>query len=311
MASPATDRPAASAADAWLHTIAAGSIAVAIAVLVIKYVAYRVTGSAALYSDALESIVNVLTAIAALVAVRVGSRPPDQSHPFGHHKVEFISAVLEGVMIVVAAILIFREAWDAYLHPRTFDQPVLGLAINGVATLLNAVWSSFLISRGRAWRSPALVADGWHLLTDVATSFGVLLGLVLATVSGWMILDPLLAALVAAHILYAGWEITRHSMGGLMDEAATPEIQSRIREAIRASGDGALEAHDIRTRNAGRATFVEFHLVVPGTMSVAEAHVICDRLEETIESQIEGAEVIIHVEPDHKAKSKGAVDLRP
>lgn len=309
MANTTSNRNAAHPAASRISAIAAGSIAVALTVLVTKYIAYMVTGSAALYSDALESIVNVLTAIAALVAVRVSARPPDHDHPFGHHKVEYLSAVIEGVMIVIAAILIFREAWDAYQHPRNLDQPMLGLSINGFATLLNAGWSWLLITRGRAWRSPALTADGWHLLTDVATSFGVFAGLVLATITGWRILDPLLAAFVAAHILYAGWEIMRHSMGGLMDEAATPEIQQRIRDAILTGGGGALQAHDIRTRNAGRVTFIEFHLVVPGTMSVADAHLICDRLEATIESQIDGAEVVIHVEPEHKAKTKDVVNL--
>lgn len=310
MASTAPVKSTSRPSDDRIAAVAAGSIVVAVVVLVTKYFAFMVTGSAALYSDALESIVNVLTAVAALVAVKVSARPPDTNHPFGHHKVEYVSAVVEGAMIVIAAILIFREAWDAFQHPRALDQPVRGLAINGLATLLNATWSWFLISRGRAWRSPALAADGWHLLTDVATSLGVLAGLVLATLTGWQILDPLLAALVAAHILYAGWEITRQSMGGLLDEAAPPEIQDRIRATIRSSGVGALQAHDIRTRNAGRATFIEFHLVVPGSMTVADAHVICDRLEEAIEAEIEGADVAIHVEPEHKAKSKDALNLK-
>ncbi len=295
--------------ERYLALIATGSIAVAIAVLVIKYIASQITGSAALYSDALESIVNVLTAIAALVAVKISARPPDKSHNFGHHKIEYVSAVVEGVMIVIAAILILREAWDAYQHPRTLVEAPLGLTLNGLATALNAVWSWFLISRGKAWRSPALVADGWHLLTDVATSVGVLAGLILATLTGWHILDPLLAAFVALHILWAGWEITRQSMGGLLDEAAPVEIQARIRACIEANGGGALQAHDIRTRNAGRATFIEFHLVVPGAMTVAEAHVICDRLEEALEAGIAGAEVVIHVEPETKAKTKGALTL--
>jgi cation diffusion facilitator family transporter len=307
---PMTAHPTnAGVSDRRIAAVAAGSIAVAVAVLVIKYLAFQVTGSAALYSDALESIVNVLTAIAALVAVKISAMPPDKGHPFGHHKVEYISAIIEGAMIIVAALLIFREAWQAFLQPREFEQPSLGLTLNGLATMLNAGWSWFLISRGRAWRSPALVADGWHLFTDVATSLGVLAGLVLATVTGWKILDPLLAALVAAHILYAGWEITRQSMSGLLDEAATPAIQSRIQASIKSNGYGALQAHDIRTRSAGRVTFIEFHLVVPGAMSVADAHEICDRLEDAIEAEIDGAEVVIHVEPEYKAKSKGAVAI--
>lgn len=292
-----------------IGNLALASIAVAFGVMALKYVAYLLTGSVALYSDALESIVNVLTAVAALVAVRIGSQPPDRRHPFGHHKAEYFSAVLEGVLIIVAALLILREAWDAYLNPRTLEEPAAGLAFNGLATALNGAWSWFLITRGRAMRSPALVADGWHLLTDVATSVGVLVGLILATLTGWSMLDPLLAAFVAANILWAGFKIMSHSVGALMDESVSAEIEKRIREAIRSNGGGALQAHDIRTRIAGAATFIEFHLVVPGGMTVNEAHAICDRMEHALEAEIAGSDITIHVEPEYKAKSKGAVKL--
>lgn len=286
---------------------AAASILVAFAVMGIKYLAYLATGSVALYSDALESIVNVVTAVVALVAVQVSRRPADRRHQYGHHKAEFFSAVLEGVLIVVAALMILREAWDALVSPRALDQPLVGIMINSVATAMNAAWSWLLISRGKAWRSPALTADGWHLLTDVATSVGVLAGLALATATGWSILDPLLAAAVALNILYAGYHLTTRSMSGLMDEAVDGPIQARIREAIASNGDGALQVHDIRTRHAGRATFIEFHLVVPGDMKVSDAHAICDRLEDALRRAVDGAEIVIHVEPEHKAKSKGAV----
>ena len=292
-----------------ISQVAAASIAVAFAVMGLKYLAYLWTGSIALYSDALESIVNVVTAVAALVAVRISAQPPDRRHPFGHHKAEYFSAVLEGVLILVAALLIFREAWDAFRSPRSLYEPAAGLAINGLATVFNASWSWFLITRGKTWRSPALVADGWHLLTDVATSVGVLIGLILAALTGWAILDPLLATLVAGNILWAGTRIMSDSVSGLMDESVGSEIQVRIQEAIKANGGGALQAHDIRTRHAGAATFIEFHLVVPGAMNVDEAHAICDRIEAALEAEIAGADVSIHVEPDHKAKSKDAVPL--
>jgi cation diffusion facilitator family transporter len=292
-----------------ISKVAAASIAIAFAVMGLKYLAYLWTGSVALYSDALESIVNVMTGIAAFVAVRISAQPPDRRHPFGHHKAEYFSAVLEGVLIVVAAILILREAWDAVKTPRTLTEPAAGLAVNALASVLNGAWAAFLIRRGRMWRSPALVADGWHLFTDVATSVGVIVGLVLATVTGWSILDPLLAAVVAANILWAGGRIVSHSVSSLMDESVSSDIQARIREAIRSSGGGALQAHDIRTRHAGAATFIEFHLVVPGEMTVYEAHAICDRIEDALEAEIAGSDVLIHVEPEHKAKEKGAVAL--
>lgn len=291
--------------------LAAASIAVAAAVMAIKYVAYLITGSVALYSDALESIVNVMTAVVALLALHIGSRPPDKNHPFGHHKAEFFAAIFEGAMIIVAAILILTKAIPALQHGTTLEQPGTGLFVNAVAAGLNGAWAWLLISRGREWRSPALEADGWHLVADVVTSVGVIAGLVLAVATGWYILDPLLAAIVALNILWTGYKIARGSMSSLMDQAASPDIERRIRAAIAANGDGALEAHDIRTRQAGRALFIEFHLVVPGTMTVDDAHRICDRIEDALESEIEGSEVVIHVEPDYKAKSGtgGAVAL--
>lgn len=294
-----------------IHRAAMGSIGVALTVMGLKYAAYKATGSIALYSDALESIVNLVTAVAAFWAVKVSSLPADRNHPFGHHKAEYLSAVLEGALIIVAALLIFREVYGHLVSPQPLEATGLGLAFNGAATVLNGAWSYFLMSRGRRWRSPALIADGHHLLTDVLTSVGVIAGLALAYLTGAAILDALLALAVAVYILWSGYRITLSSMSGLMDEAAGSELQQRIRECIKSSGNGAIEAHDIRTRRAGRVTFIEFHLVVPGTMTVHESHQICDSIEDKIESAIEGTEVVIHVEPEHKAKvnARGAVKL--
>lgn len=289
--------------------VAAVSIAVALVVMGIKYLAYLKTGSVALYSDALESIVNVVTAIVALVTIRISLRPADRRHQFGHHKAEYFSAVLEGVLIVLAALLILREAYAALRMPRTLTEPATGMAISLVATLLNSAWASFLIVWGGRQRSPALVADGWHLATDVLTSAGVLVGLALATVTGWSILDPLLAAAVALNILWTGWRLTRQSVSSLMDEAVPTDTSRRIREVIAANAEGAIEVHDLRTRGAGRATFIEFHLVVPGDMTVTAAHRICDRLEAALAREIDDVEVLIHVEPEGEARPSGALIL--
>ena len=293
--------------EARTGRMAIASIVVACAVLGIKYLAYWTTGSVALYSDALESIVNVITAVVALIAVRISAKPADRQHQFGHHKADYFSAVIEGVLIIVAALLILHAAWDALQNPRTFTEPWLGLAISGLATAINAVWSWFLINNGRRWRSPALVADGWHLFSDVATSIGVVAGLALAVLTGWAFLDAALAALVAINILFAGWRVISSSVSGLMDEAVTSDISRRIRTLISESASGAIEAHDLRTRTAGRAIFIDFHLVVPGTMSVADAHRICDRIERALEAEIEGAEVVIHVEPEGEARHRGVL----
>jgi len=288
-----------------LKLAAVTSIVVAAVVLGLKYLAYRVTDSVALYSDALESIVNLITAAVALYAIHVSAQPADRRHQFGHHKAEYFSAVIEGVLIVVAALLILHEAYDALVRPRMLSEPARGLAINGLATAINAGWSYFLLTWGRRQRSPALVGDGWHLLTDVATSIGVIVGLALAMATGWQILDPALAALVAANILWAGWRLVRESVSGLMDEAVTAEVARHIRDVISSNAEGAIEAHDVKTRTAGRATFIEFHLVVPGSMTVAASHVICDRIEQALQAAVLDAQVLIHVEPEEEAKHTG------
>lgn len=290
-----------------LIRIAAGSILVSLVVLGLKVIAWQMTGSVALMSDALESLVNLATAVAALVAVRVAARPADANHPYGHHKAEFFSAILEGVLIILAALLILREAWGAWQAPRALDAPLSGLAVNLLAGVLNAVWCWVLLRRGRALRSPALVADGKHLLSDVVSSAGVLAGVLLAMVTGWAELDPALAALVALNILWSGWKVITASVSGLMDEALPDEIMARVREAISLQGEGAVEAHDLRTRAAGQATFIEFHLVVPGDRTVRDAHDMCDRIEAALKAQVPGAVVTIHVEPEHKAKHAGIV----
>jgi len=301
---PMTERLLQSSAKLKLAAI--GSIAVAVAVTALKFAAYWRTGSAALYSDALESIVNLVTALIALYAIHVALQPADRRHQFGHHKAEYFSAVIEGVLVVVAALLILHEAYDALLRPRTLREPAAGMGLNAAATIINAGWSAFLIRWGRKQRSPALIADGWHLRSDVATSAGVLAGLGLATLTGWQLLDPALAALVALYVLWTGWRLLRASVGGLMDEAVTAEAARRIREAIAANAAGAIEVHDVRTRLAGPVTFIEFHLVVPGGMTVAAAHDICDRLEAALSDALPGARALIHVEPEAEAKQKGA-----
>jgi cation diffusion facilitator family transporter len=292
-----------------VQIFATGSIAVGLVVLALKYLAYHLTGSVALLSDAIESIVNVATAAAALLAIRFAAQPPDANHPYGHHKAEYISAVVEGALIIVAALAIFHEAWSALFAPRIVDAPWIGLAMNGVATFINAVWCYVLITQGRKRKSPALAADGRHLFADVVSSAGVWVGVSLAVLTGYRILDPILAGLVGLNVLWAGWRVMKDSVGGLLDEAVPEEDLARIRAVIAANADGAIEAHDLRTRHAGRMTFVDFHLVVKGTMSVTEAHDICDRLERALKAEVQDALISIHVEPDDKAKHSGIVVL--
>jgi len=285
--------------------LAIGSIAVGALVLALKTLAWWMTGSVALLSDALESTVNLAAAFAALAAIRVAARPADDNHPFGHHKAEFFSAVLEGVLIIVAALFIFKEAYAGFFSPRVMERPFEGLAVNAVATLINGGWAFVLIRQGRRRKSPALVADGRHLWADVVTSGGVAVGVLLAITTGWWVLDPIMAALVAVNVLWSGFRLVREYLSGLMDEAVSEEILETIRSIISSEANGAVQAHDLKTRHAGSAVFIEFHLVVPGDMTVFDAHEICDRIEAALKSAVSGARISIHVEPEHKEKLNG------
>ena len=283
------------------------SLGVAVVVLAFKGVAAWLTGSVALYSDALESVVNVVTAIVALVAVRLSARPADASLPYGYYKVEYFSAVVIGVFIALAAALIFAEAYQAFIAPRPINAAPTAIAISLFATAINAGWAYWLVREGRREKSLALESDGKHLYTDVISTIGVLLGLVLAVATGIHQLDALVAALVALNILWSGWQMLRQSVVGLMDVAVDPKLLARIRDLIAVNADGAIEAHDIRTRQAGKMTFVEFHLVVPGGMSVEQSHQICDRIESKLRDILDEATITIHVEPEGKAKHSGIV----
>lgn len=285
-----------------VRRLAAWSIVIAFGVMGLKFVAWWMTGSVALYSDALESIVNVIAGFAALWAISVSHKPADRDHQYGHHKAEYMSAVLEGVLIVVAALLIINEVWNSWQNPAPLEQPWEGLAINGLAAAINAMWALLIIRVGRRERSPALEADGHHVMTDVVTSVGVIVGLVASVLTGWHFLDPLLAFLVALNILWQGWKVITTSLDGLMDRAVTMEEHVNIRDIISANSKGALEVHDLKTRIAGRATFIEFHMVVDADMTVGESHAICDRIEDALTAEIPSVRVVIHVEPEDEAK---------
>ncbi|RYH09786.1 cation diffusion facilitator family transporter [Tropicimonas sp. IMCC6043] len=284
---------------------ALGSIAVAFAVLALKSVAWWLTGSPALLSDALESLVNVAGALMAWTAIRIASRPADANHPFGHHKAENFSAIVEGSLIIVAALLIVQSAWHSILEPGRVELGLPGLAINALAGAINLAWARILIREGRRARSPALGASGRHLMSDVWTSVGVLAGLLVVMATGWALLDPILAILVAANILREGWQVIFSSAGDLMDSAAQPEDRDIIETVVRDASRGALQVHDIRTRRAGQMLFVEFHLVVDREMSVGDAHAICDTIEAAVTARLPGSRTTIHVEPDEKLKATG------
>lgn len=289
---------------------AAVSLAGACVVLGVKWVAYRVTGSVALYSDALESVVNVAAAGLAFLLLRVAVRPADREHPYGHSKAEYFSAVVEGSLILVAAIGIVREAVPRLFDPKPITDAALGLGISVVASSINAALGLFLLKEGKKLRSPALRADGAHVLTDVATSAGVVLGTALAASTGALILDPLLAIAVALLIVFTGWKLVRDSIGGLMDHAVTDEQRKAVEAAIDARLGPGMGKHALRTRVSGRVTFVELHLTLPGATPLSEAHALCDRIEEAIEAALPGADVTVHAEPAEDVTSSDLADER-
>ena len=290
-----------------VSVLAIGSIFIGVLVLGLKVLAYLLTGSVALYSDALESVINVVTAVAAYLAIRLSAMPPDQNHPYGHGKAEYFSVILEGVCIVLAALSILREAWFSFHDPHPLQTPWLGIGVSTIASLVNAGWGVLIVRNGRLARSPALVADGKHLLVDVMTSAGVIVGVALVVVTGDLRLDAVVAALVAVNILWSGWTVMRDSVAGLMDEALPATELDTIQSVLAIHAGGTIEFHDLKTRAAGRVTFIEFHLVVASDMTVAASHVICDDLERALRTAVPDCRVTIHVEPAHKAKHGGAM----
>lgn len=283
--------------------LALGSLGVGLLVLGMKFGAWALTGSLALYSDAMESTINVAAALGLLLVLKVSAKPADEDHPYGHHKAEYFAAVLEGVLIVLAALSIGYVAVKGLMNPVALEFGWLGLAVNAAASLVNGWWCWVLLVEGRKLRSPALVADGRHVLSDVVSSSGVLAGLVLAWLSGWLWADPLLALLVAVNIVWSGVRLIQESVAGLMD-AALPKAQlAKVRAIVGGEIGGAIEVHDLRTRQAGALVFVEFHLVVPGEWTVRQAHELCDVLEAKIKKSLGGEVLVtIHVEPEEKAK---------
>ena len=290
-----------------------GSIGIGIAVLLLKSYAAHVSGSAALFSDALESLVNVAASMLALYALIGGAKPADREHPYGHAKLELLSAVATGAMILAAAALIVERAYGSILHPARLDTLRnglgLGLGLNALAGMTNAAWAFALSRIGRLHRSPALQADARHLWTDVITTGGILIGLGLAILLRLPVLDPLIAIAIAIEIAAMGGFTVLRSLSGLLDEAPPAAMTARIQDLVRTHATGALEAHDLRIRQAGPASFLEFHLVVPGGMTVDNAHGICDRIEAALQEEMPGVVITIHVEPEGKAKHDGVLVL--
>lgn len=280
---------------AWL------SIAAALSTMVLKLGAFAVTGSVGLLSDGLESLVNLVAAAGALLALTVAARPPDDSHRFGHGKAEYFSAGAEGLMILVAAVAIIVSAVGRLLDPQPLADLGIGLMIVAVATIINGVVGSLLLRAGRIHRSITLRADGQHLLTDVWTSLGVIVGVGLVGITGWLPLDALVAIAVALNILWTGARLVQRSTRGLMDHALPDADEATVRAVLQrfvdAAAPGELEFHAVRTREAGRARFVTMHVIVPGEWTVVRGHDLVEQVECALRDALPDVDVHTHLEP--------------
>lgn len=273
------------------------SILAALATVALKSVAYWVTGSVGLLSDALESVINLVAATTAYLSVRYAARPVDASHTYGHEKIEYFSSGLEGGLILVAAGGIAWAAVERILNPRAPEALGVGLGISFVAALINGAVAVVLLRAGKKHGSIVLEADGKHLLTDVWTSVAVIVGLALVYVTKWQILDPLIALLIAANILWTAVDLMRRSFDGLMDHALPDAEQALLRDAITGQLGPNMDYHALRTRQAGTRRFADFHLLVPGDCTVRASHEWSDRVEAAMQAALPGIEVTVHVEP--------------
>lgn len=290
---------------AWL------SIAAAIATIALKGGAYLLTGSVGLLSDAMESVVNLVAAIVALVVLTVAARAPDEEHAYGHTKAEYFSSGLEGGLIFVAAIGIMVSALPRLIHPEPLEQVGAGLAISVVASVINGLVAWRLFRAAREFRSITLGADAKHLLTDVWTSVGVLGGVALVAATGWNRLDPILALLVAANIVWTGWGLIDRSIHGLLD-TALPADDLAVVERVLAGyrRELGIATHAMRTRESGRRRFVSFHVLVPPVWTVQQGHDLAERIERDIRAALPDTVVFTHLEPlgDPAAMEDTALD---
>jgi cation diffusion facilitator family transporter len=276
---------------AWL------SIAAAVVTIALKTEAYLLTGSVGLLSDAAESLVNLFAAVVALIALHVAARPPDENHNFGHGKAEYFSAGLEGLLIFIAAGFILVSSVQRFLHPTALESIGLGLAISAVASVLNGAVGLLLLKVGRTHRSVTLTADGKHLLTDVWTSVGVIIGVLLVGLTGWQRLDPIVAAIVGVNILVTGFRLVSQSVTSLLGAAMPADDLARVTAVLDRMRTAEVDFTELRTRESGRHRFVTLTVLVPADWTVERGHTLADDVEVAIAMDLPDTEVQTHLEP--------------
>jgi cation diffusion facilitator family transporter len=279
------------------------SIGAAIVTISLKALAYFLTGSVGLLSDALESVVNLTAAVLALLVIRIAEQPPDEEHAFGHEKAEYFAGGAEGTLIILAALTVFAVAVYRLFNPQPLTSLDLGLSISVVASLINFATARILMGAGRRNRSIALEADAQHLMTDVWTSVGVLTGIAAVAVTGWQRLDPFIAIAVAVHISWTGSNLIRKSYHGLMDASiSTPQLDLVI-QTLETHAKGGIKYHALRTRQAGARSFISLHIQVPGNWSVQKGHDLAETIESEIRKVVPAASVSTHIEPIEDPRS--------
>lgn len=295
---------------AWL------SVAAAIITLGLKLLAWSLTGSVAMLSDALESLVNLGASLVALMVLRWAAQPPDAEHAHGHGKAEYLSSGFEGALIFVAAGMILVEAAPRLLHPQPIQQAGLGLAVSMAATLINLLVARVLFAVSKRHRSPALKADAHHLMSDVWTSAGILVAVVVVHFTGWQIVDPAIALLVALFVLWTGWKLLGDATDGLMDRAwsaSEREVLDGLLQELREQADAQADFHAIRTRSSGAHRFLTLHVLVPGAWSVQRGHDFVEQVEQAIVARLGAMAIVSHLEPleDPRAYDQHLLEINP
>jgi cation diffusion facilitator family transporter len=285
-----TDMPKSLTRFAWL------SIAAALITISLKTTAYLLTGSVGLLSDAMESFINLAGALMALAMLTIAARPADEDHAYGHNKAEYFSSGVEGTLILIAAVSIGITAVHRLLNPKPLEQIGIGLVVSVLASLVNLFVAVNLARAGKKYRSITLEADAQHLMTDVWTSAGVLVGVGAVALSGWQRLDPVVALIVAGNIVWSGVRIIRKSVMGLMDVALPVETQNTIQKVLESNKQQSIQYHALRTRQSGSRQFVSFHVIVPGSWTVHEGHQLLERIEADLRGKLPKVTIFTHLE---------------
>ncbi len=285
------------------------SLLTAVLTVLLKGEAWWLTNSVGLFSDALESLINVSSGIFALVILRIASKPPDTLHPHGHDKAEYFFSAVEGGMVFITAISIGFAAIHRFFHPEPLEQLGFALILAAIATLLNLGVGLILLRKGRQQNSITLEANGHHLMSDVWTSVGVIIGIALVYITSWQILDPIAAICVAVHVLLVGIKLIRRSIAGLMDESLSPDQEAAIHAVLVPYLKQGIHYHALRTRQSGQRCFISFHLLVPGVWTIQQGHDLAEKIEREIAALIKNACVLSHLEPIEDKRSWEDLDL--